>query len=82
MITLLITIALLAILSATILITLEKVLSTYKENNVLTEHTKTLMEIAEKTCNNMIKITESFKEILEKQNDTINKIIEEYGKRN
>ena len=82
MITLLITIALLTILSATILITLEKVLSTYKENNVLTEHIKTLMEIAEKTCNNIIQITESFKDILERQNDTINKILEDYEKKN
>lgn len=81
MITFLIIIALLVILCSIILVMLERAIFMNKGNNALTEHTKTLMEIAEKTCNSMIKITESFKEILEKQNNTLNKILEDYSKK-
>ena len=54
----------------------------HKGNNALTENIKTLLEIAEKSCSSMIQVTESFKGVLEKQNNLISKILEDYGKRN
>lgn len=81
MINFIITLVLLTILSVITLVILERVISTYKQNNVLTEHIRTLLEISEKTCENMIKITESFQSVLEKQSNIISKIIEDYNNR-
>lgn len=81
MINFIITLVLLTILSVITLVILERVISTYKQNNVLTEHIRTLLEISEKTCENMIKITESFHSVLEKQSNIISKIIEDYNNR-
>lgn len=75
------TIALLIILAVIILVVLERIIAAHKENNVLTEHIRTLLEISEKTCENMIKITESFQSVLEKQSNIISKIIEDYNNR-
>ncbi len=78
--TFIITIALLTILAVAILLILERTIANNKQSSILTEHTKTLLEIAEKTCESMLKITKSFEEVLEKQNSTINKILDKYEK--
>lgn len=81
MITFIIYISLLIILAVIILVVLERAISIHKGNNALTENIKTLLEIAEKSCSSMIQVTISFRSVLEKQNNMISKILEDYGKK-
>lgn len=82
MITFIIYVSLLIILAIILLVIIERAIAMHRGNNLLTENIKTLLEIAEKACTSMIQTTESFKGVLEKQNNLISKILEDYSKKN